>query len=303
MREQTSTSVIELSIAALSVSIIVGFADAEAERLARRFLLGRISEARLPRMDVTDPGTHATPDIWIRIAPSDRGVDVAFGGLIESPTYSADVEDLHWDFSKVLNAAVMERVLERGLAPLHAASLDGPDGVVLFPGASGAGKSSLAYVAAMQGHRVLSSELVFIDGSLLLCGNRALTIDRAAIELFGLPAPPSATQYEGSRLMWELPPHPAAEIRRVVFPRVHNGELHWRKITPRRARMLLFENLVTQLPVMQLLSQETWPLWRPPARERILALMGSLHEVSLRDPLVIEGPPGDMLAAVIRASA
>lgn len=87
-------------------------------------------------------------------------------------------------------------------------------------------------------------------------------------------------------------------ISRLIFPQVHPGEMHIRSITSRRARMLLFENVVTQLPLVQLLAQETWPLWRPPKRDAVERIMNEVTVLSNLDPVIVSGHPGLIASAV-----
>jgi hypothetical protein len=151
-----------------------------------------------------------------------------------------------------------------------------------------------------QGVPVHSSELAFVQDGRLACGNSALTIDRAALEFFGMPPPPSPSVIDGPRFSIDLPPvEGPLEIRGLAFPQVHPGKVQVRSITSRRARMLLFENVVTQLPLVQLLAQETWPIWRPPRRDVVERIMEQVRRLSVLDPVIIAGRPLDAAEAVL----
>ncbi len=52
---------------------------------------------------------------------------------------------------------------QRGLLPLHASAIAGPQGAVAFLGASGAGKSSIAAFLSRRGHRVLADDICLVD--------------------------------------------------------------------------------------------------------------------------------------------
>lgn len=296
---------VRFEIPALAFATTLGFSSESSYQLAERFLFGRISGARLPPIRHSRVAAVAEPIVWIDIEPTDEGkAQVAFRGVVDSPTYEVELAGFHWDFSKVINSLVMEAAVETRLIPVHAACLGTGDGVVLLPGASGAGKSSIAYAALTQGVPVHSSELAFVQDGRLFCGNSALTIDRAALELFGMPPPPSPSAIDGPRFSVDLAPFGGQpEICRLVFPQVHPGKMQVRSITSRRARMLLFENVVTQLPLVQLLAQETWPIWRPPRRDIVEQIMEQIGALSLLDPAVVAGHPEDISDVVGRGVA
>lgn len=287
-------------IPALAFATTLGFSSESSYQLAERFLFGRISGARLPPIRHSRVASAAEPTVWIDLEPTDEGkAQVAFRGVVDSPRYEVELAGFHWDFSKVINSLVMEAAVETSLIPVHAACLGAGDGVVLLPGASGAGKSSIAYAALTQGVPVHSSELAFVQDGRLVCGNSALTIDRAALELFGMPPPPSSSAIDGPRFSVDLAPLGGQpEISRLVFPQVHPGKMQVRSITSRRARMLLFENVVTQLPLVQLLAQETWPIWRPPPRDLVERVMEQVTELSVLDPVIVYGNPREIAVAV-----
>jgi hypothetical protein len=283
---------VEVSIRALGFSLRIGFNDIAAYELAERFLFGRISGARLPRLEHTVQPPGSKPALWIDLTPeSDECARVRFRGEVESPQYVAQLDGFHWDFSKVLNAFVMSQSLSAGLVPVHAAAIATPSGVVLLPGASGAGKSSVSYAALTRQMQVFCSELGFLQDDLLMCGNQAVTIDREAIRRFDLGEPDQPHAMESTRLQISLNEAPATKISAVAFLHVSDGPLRIRSITDRRARMLLFENIVTQLPMTQLLAQETWPLWRPPSRRDIDGVMDTVQVLSTLEPVIVEGHP------------
>lgn len=290
---------VEFEIPDLSFSTTLGFRSESAYRLAERFLFGRVSGARLPASRVTRASPPRLPEVWIDIDPADGGrASVAFRGSVESPVYEAELQGFHWDFSKVINSLVMENVIGASLLPVHGACLRAPDGVALLPGASGAGKSSISYAALTQGRAVHASELAFVRHGRFLCGNSALTIDRAAVDLFSLGHLPDPGAVDGTRMMFGLDSGGEQKISRLIFPQVDPGDMRVRPITSRRARMLLFENVVTQLPLLQLLAQETWPLWRPPGRDAVERLMDEVTVLSSLDPVMASGHPRRIAAAV-----
>lgn len=291
--------VVEFEIPDLAFSTALGFRSEAMWRLAQRFLFGRVSGARLPPIRHARASSPRDPEVWIDIDVVDgEKARVAFRGLVESPCYEVELEGFHWDFSKVINSLVMDSAVGASLLPVHGACLGVPEGVALLPGASGAGKSSIAYAAIANGREVHASELAFVRQGRFLCGNGALTIDRAAIDLFSLGALTAPTGADGTRLSFDLAHEGEQEVSRLIFPQVHPGEMHVRSITNRRARMLLFENVVTQLPLVQLLAQETWPIWRPPGRDAVDRIMDEVIKLSNLDPIVVSGHPRQIASAI-----
>ena len=282
--------VVALDMLALPCRVVVGFETASAFDLAREHLFGRISSARLPALAWTLEAS-ATPDIFIAIERrSAKSTYVRFTGPICSPTYEVELRGLHWDFSKVLTALAFERVAQHGAVPLHAACLRGTDAVVLMPGGSGAGKSSVSLAALAAGHDVLASELAFLRAGVFTVGNDRITIDPGTVESFSLSVPPTATREDG-RIIIDINGTTNHEVSRVIFPKVAATALSVRSITPRRARMLLFENAVSQLGVSQLLWQETWPLGLLPNRLQLEAIARCADVLSGCDPVIAEGHP------------
>lgn len=290
--------VVRLRIEALAFSVLIGFPNTVAYEIAKESIFGRLSGARLPPMTYElAPGE--APSLLIAIEPrAGERIDVQFRGDVESPAYSAERDGFHWDFSKVLNALVMRTSLGSGLVPLHGACVGTPNGAALLLGASGAGKSSTAYAALQAGKTVYSSELGFARGDVLQCANSALTMDRGAIDRFRLGDDLLSNAGEGPKYQIDLAAQSPVKITQVYFVQVTDGEARTRKITDRRARMLIFENVVTQLPVTQLLSQETWPLWMPPTKKDVDAAMHSIGALSACSPQIVEGHPSEIVKLV-----
>jgi hypothetical protein len=295
---------VRLSIADLDFGVTLGFADAGSYEIAQQYIFGRLSGARLPPLthELAAPTDQAS--LFIEIDPRDDGrLDVQFRGRIDSPRYVAEREGFHWDFSKVLNALVMAESLRSGLVPLHGACVATPRGPVLLLGASGAGKSSTSYAALAAGKTVYATELGFVRGDVLTCANSALTMDRGAIDRFGLSDELVRDAGPGPKFQIDLPRQEPVRIAEVCFVQVNDGAARSRPITDRRARMLIFENVVTQLPVTQLLAQETWPLWMPPTKREVNAAMHTVQQLSVLSPRIVEGHPTRILELVCDGAA
>lgn len=275
------------------VAISVGFATDSGAELVRSCVEGRVSGSRLPliswnRCEVAEPD--------VRIEVEDHGDDLAvrFLGGVETPRYMVDKAGFHWDFGKVVTALVLPEILRREVVALHAATIAWPGTCVLLPGSSGAGKSSVAFASMALGADVCASELSFAHHRRLLAGNSRMTIDEAALVHFGISKPPQAWELDG-RIVLDLPESDRTlAISRVVFPRVGSGTFSIRRITSRRARMLLYENALSQLPVGHLLVHESHPVGLIPSREELAVIAEQVAILSELDPVVLEGRPQEI---------
>ena len=75
---------------------------------------------------------------------------------------------------------------QRGLLPLHASAIQTARGAVLFAGASGMGKSTLAGAFYRRGYRVVSDEICALDGDRMWPAIPWLTLWPDAVEELGL---------------------------------------------------------------------------------------------------------------------
>jgi hypothetical protein len=162
--------------------------------------------------------------------------------------YRVDVKGFHWDFWKSVIASLTAALLSRNTLVAHAACIEINNKLILLPGHSGDGKSSVSFQCINQGIDVYASELCYIEKDILIAGNLAASIDAAALEHFKIPLPQN-NQCREERVLVNTKPLPEnRKIDKVFFPRVNKGNLHIRKINSRRARMLLYENIFSQLP-------------------------------------------------------
>ena len=83
------------------------------------------------------------------------GVDI----LVDQETGAADLDVR----SYLMGSLFAVLCHQRGLLPLHASAIAGPQGAVAFLGASGAGKSSIAAFLSRRGHRVLADDICLVD--------------------------------------------------------------------------------------------------------------------------------------------
>jgi len=83
------------------------------------------------------------------------GVDI----LVDRETGAADLDVR----SYLMGSLFAVLCHQRGLLPLHASAIAGPQGAVAFLGGSGAGKSSIAAFLSRRGHRVLADDICLVD--------------------------------------------------------------------------------------------------------------------------------------------
>jgi hypothetical protein len=282
----------------LDASVIFEFRSEFEAALVRGCVSGRISGARIPHVEWRGIARPCQPDVLVTVDDIGHEVEISFAGGIECPPYVVDKEGLHWDFFKVFTAMALPRIIDSGVIPFHAAAVACASGLALLPGISGAGKSSVAFAALAAGYPVLASELLFLSGGIFRAGNSQMTIDAAALDRFGMTAPPQARR-DGYRVACDTADvRTAAKVSILVFPRVSQTSLSIRRISARRARMLLFENAITQLPVGQLIAHETVPLGVIPTARQLALVAVEVATLSRVSAAIIEGRPADILTYI-----
>ena len=281
-----------ISLRALEARAVVGFRSRPEHELVRGCVFGAAFGWGLPPLDWLEADA-ATGDITLEVEAKGQDLIVQFFGAVTTPSYRVPASGFHWDFWDAFLSVALPALLERGIVAVHAAAIATHSGVVLLPGPSGAGKSSVAFASLLRGSEVLASELCFVSDGHLLAGNAQLTIDPAALEAFALPAPDGHTLVDG-RVAVPTADVKAVPISRLVFPRVGKGPLSTRRITSRRARMLLFENLLGQHPVARLLVHETHPTAVAVERAHVFTMAREAAALAVAEPLIAEGTPQEI---------
>lgn len=107
-----------------------------------------------------EPDSDSTSDLAYEISPSDDagGWVLRFDG---NPTNCPDSADLLYDFEKTMTMRL--QILRADLFFVHAAVMSINDRCALISGASGSGKSSLAWTLSHMGFDYLSDELAPVD--------------------------------------------------------------------------------------------------------------------------------------------
>lgn len=132
-----------------------------------------------------------------------------------------------------------------GAHPLHAAAVDTPRGAVLFAGASGVGKSTLAVaLAASTGNRLLADSFVLHTGAQLYAVPEPILLDRQACHWLGARAE-VVRHFDHPYLLDRMGHHvasnkyaPRATARLLVFPQ-RGPEWMCARVSAERAWQLL----------------------------------------------------------------
>ena len=293
---------VSVALPTLGVSANLRF-DSEANAaLVRDNVIGRISGARLPAAEWRPQPPDSTPP-QVRVQVEDRGSDVriSYTGVLDIAPYVVDKAGLHWDFYSVITALIVPRLMDRDVVAFHAAALRTATGTVLLPGTSGAGKSSVAFAALAAGVDVVASELAFVRHGGLIAGNSLLTIDAGALSRFHLAIPAEARETAGRIALPGRRVEKPLPVSRVVFPRVSPGGLHIRRISARRARMLLFENAIGEMPASQLVAHETVPIGVELSRHMQQVIAAQVVQLAGDNSVILEGSPADIVRYIVSA--
>lgn len=287
----------------LGIGVTFTFRSAEDASLVRDCVQGRISGARMPTLQWDNTPAPDAPHVAVVVKDNGDTLSIGYTGSVTTPEYLTSREGLHWDFGKVFTTLALPQLCSIPAVALHAAVLGhGLDEAVLLPGSSGAGKSVISIAALGLGREVLASELAFVGDARIIAGNSQLTIDPRALDTFGF-AMPGGSRSLNERIAIDLPECPLRHIVRVAFPKVTFSGLRVREITARRARMLLFENAVSQLGMSQLVAQETHPLGRPPTAQELEIMAQQVVDLSRSECVIVEGRPEEIAAFVTSSEA
>lgn len=294
-----SPAVARVGIPSLKIAISIEFQSRKARSLMRSAASGHASGARLPPHEWTDldDGPDSPSAAVVRIGALPRGSKILlrYDSRHGTAQYTAERSGIHWDFWRIVLAAASGELLANDVITLHAAAIDADGGVILLPGSSGAGKSSVAFAALDRGGTVYSSELAFCREARLISGNALMTIDGAAADRLNIVLPAAARDLDGRRAVPASPISAPRPITRIVFPRVTpSGRVFVRRISARRSRMLLFENAVGELPVGKLVMEESVPLGTV-TREEVEVVAEQVRRLaSVGEALIVEGAPNEI---------
>lgn len=290
------SNIIYCNISALRVSVPVAFNTAEIRDTILPIVSERISVIRLPFYEWhSNPCYDCAEMLKIDAAIDGADLLVKFNCQSFGDAYRVDLKGFHWDFWKSVIASLTAALLSRNTLVAHAACIEINEKLILLPGHSGDGKSSVSFQCISQGIAVYASELCYIEKDILIAGNLAASIDAAALEHFKIPLPQNNQRREERVLVNTKPLPENRKIDKVFFPRVNKGNLHIRKITSRRARMLLYENIFSQLPAGQMLCHNSIPISPPPSNAQLIAIANQVSELIKDESFIIEGFPDKIL--------
>lgn len=284
------------NIPALQVSIPIVFNSTESKNQILPAVSHRISMIRLPPYQWNKaPDYPCSPMIQLEAQVDGHDLLVRFNCQLFGGFYRVDLKGFHWDFWKVVIASFTTVLLARNSIVAHAASISINGELVLLPGHSGAGKSSVSFECLNQGLPVYASELCYLQQGQLIAGNSVASIDAPALESFGTSMPDHASLKEGKVLQKTSPLPAATVINKLYFPRIRQGKLMVRKITGRRARMLLYENLLSQLPAGQMIAHQTIPISPLPSTTELEVISQQMIELTQEPSFIVEGSPKDIV--------
>ena len=285
---------IRLEVPRIDVSLGLVFDSRASERLAALLWeTDALPGPRLPPVFLSNvAGAGESNDIAVRMQ-GDRML-LSYDGVQADIPHVADRGVA--DIAKVVASLAVVRALERStVTTFHAAALMRGADAVLLVGASGAGKSSISFAALSAGRRIAGSDCAFVRGDTLVAANTRASAYTAALDRYGLEVAPGAVvRGETAFLNLGFGDFPLT-ITQVVFPRVLDGPLVVRRLNERRARMLLFENGISQLPLSHFLADEVTPTGLLPTGRQISAIATQVETLARLDPRIVEGRPREIV--------
>lgn len=288
------------NIEALSVSVPVIFNSTEILNTIIPVVSETISTIRLPNYTWDKKALfNETEPVKIEASIKNKDLTVKFDCQLFGGFYTLDISGFHWDFWKVIIASFSKELTKRNGFVSHAACANINGKTILFPGHSGAGKSSVSFACLEKNIPVYASELCFIQNGKLIAGNLHASIDEAALMRYKVSKP---IEYEvkANRILANIfPLESPLKIDRVIFPNVRKGEKYIREISGRRARMLLYENVFAQLPSGQMVNQVQVPISPLPTKEELETISNQLVKITKEKSYIIEGEPKDLVNFLI----
>lgn len=283
------------NIPSLNSSIPITFHGDSSPEDIIQYISQSVSVSRIPPHSFDQTSSHELVDgldVFWTLQGSD--VLIRFSNQSEAETYLVDLVGLHWDFWKSLVACLSTALFNSGIVIFHAAAILTQRGAFLFPGESGAGKSSIAFKALEMGEEVISSELCFIKDDIIIAGNMASSIDLAGLEYFGTSRPNNSSVF-GEKLVAPNSLLENVKINQILFPTVNLGDLKTREITSRRARMILYHNCIGELPFGQMVAHQRIPLLPNPGTKIVDLLSKTVDRLSQQKVALISGHPKHIL--------
>ncbi|MEX0923953.1 MAG: PqqD family peptide modification chaperone [Rhodovibrionaceae bacterium] len=194
-------------------------------------------DARLPAARIVTALRHLRRDLPrsadernLVVQPWEQGYAITEARQV---VYSCTREE---EILPMVKAALIDRALADcdGLGALHAAALYKDGGSLLFPGASGSGKSCLSAILAAAGHTLLGDDTLVLsrDASTLRPMPFGICIKDTALELLSASHPrleelPRHARPDGKQVRYLTPPRIAVAdsgrsfpVSAIVFPKI-----------------------------------------------------------------------------------
>jgi len=284
------------NIPSLNASIPLAFNNAEVMETVLAAVSERVSVVRLPYYEWTSsPNFRCSEQVSITATLLGSDISVYFSSQAFGGSYVVPLDGLHWDFWKAVISSLFASLTSQRNIIAHAACINVDGTVILLPGNSGDGKSSLSFACLAREIPVYASELCFLQGRRIRAGNLAVSIDQAALDYFGIPAPSASAYKDGRVLADTVKFDDPREVDQIIFPRVNAGPFRLRHITARRARMLLYENIVGQLSISQLLCQNSIPIRPLPTEAQICQIAEQVSLLARKPGIIVEGKPAEIV--------
>jgi hypothetical protein len=281
------------------ISLKVTFSEESASARIIEAVSGQVSSVRLPKYSFSE--THSYPivvDIQIDASIKNEIVTAAFSGDVDTPQIVDALQGFHWDFWKICIALIWRHLIKTGVVTYHAACIRKQVTNYLLLGHSGAGKSSMAYYARLRQGVAYSSELTFLNGTRFVAGNGIMSIDRDALSALELALAGNEKCFDAKILSPVACPPKDMFVDRIVFPKVvrKSGAPFKREIDARRARMLLYENAIGQMPICQLIDQQSSPIVLIPTEREVETIGYEICKLSKIPAVMLEGTPEEIWA-------
>ncbi len=289
-------NMIYCNIEALEVSVPIRFNSQNMQNIIIPKVSEKISVIRLPKYEwSTLPLFSLTDTIEINAAIFGKEITVKFNCQSFGDAYSVDIDGFHWDFWKSVIATFTSTLLSKNVIVSHSACVEINGKSILLPSISGGGKSSISFECIRRGLSVYASELCYLKDACIIAGNLSASIDSAALDFFGMPIP-KISEYKEHRILVDTNALSKPKtIEQIYFPKVTNSKLHIRPITVRRGRMLLYENIFSQLPSGQLLCHNSIPILPAPTSKQLEVVARQVNCLLSAPPFIVEGSPSEIV--------
>lgn len=284
------------NIPSLQLSVPINFSSELLKLRVIKEVSETISTIRLPAYSFDKSSFfHLCNEVNIEGDINGNILTVKFDCQLFGESYSLDISGFHWDFWKVVIASFSKELMKQKGMVSHAACVKINGKVILLPGHSGAGKSSVSYACLERDIPVFASELCYIKNGKIIAGNLHASIDDEALKRFGIKKPEN-TEVKANRVLSEITElEVPEEIDLIIFPNVRLGGIYAREISGRRARMILYENIFGQLPSGQLINHVKIPISPLPSAEELEAISEQLIQLTSDKSYIIEGHPAKVV--------